>query len=35
MCFSQSTIVGLNAFNWDGDRIYFDPIVPLAPGRRG
>jgi hypothetical protein len=28
MCFSQSTIVGLNSYNWDGDRIYFDPIVP-------
>lgn len=28
MCFNQSTIVGLNAYNWDGDRIYFDPIVP-------
>lgn len=28
MCFSQSTIIGLNTYNWDGDRIYFDPIVP-------
>ena len=28
MCFSQSTIVGLNSYNWDGDKIYFDPIVP-------
>lgn len=28
MCFGQSTIVGLNRYNWDGERIYFDPIVP-------
>lgn len=28
MCFSQSAIIGLNSYNWDGDRIYFDPIVP-------
>ena len=28
MCFSQSAIIGLNSYNWDGDRIDFDPIVP-------
>ncbi|MGZ5006863.1 MAG: transglutaminase-like domain-containing protein [Methylobacter sp.] len=28
MCLNQSTIVGLNTYNWDGDKIYFDPIVP-------
>ena len=28
MCFNQSTIVGLNRYNWDGEKIYFDPIVP-------
>ncbi len=28
MCFSQSTIIGLNSYNWDGDKIDFDPIVP-------